>query len=75
MGVEKHKNQVYVIDLSLVTKRRIAQIKIIANCFLNSKLARTIRFVNVNNYLSINKYNILDSYDSKTNNFLNVAFV
>ncbi len=63
----------YVIDLSFATKRRVAQVKIIANCFLDSKLVRTTRFASVNNHLSINKYNVFNFCNLKTNSFLSAT--
>lgn len=65
----------YVIDLSLITKYYVAQIKTIASCYLSSKLVETIYFVSVNNYLSIDKYNIFNSCNLKTNNFLSAILL
>lgn len=65
----------YVIDLNLATKRRVAQVKVIANRSLNSKLTKTTRFASVNDHLGISKYNVLDSCNSKTNSFLSATLV
>ncbi len=69
INIEKHKNQVYVIDLSLATKRCVVQIKVIVGRSLNSKLIEMARFVSINSYIDIGKYNVLDSCDFKANSF------
>lgn len=73
MSVKKHENQVYVIDLSLATKRRAAQTKTNIDRALNSKLMSTARFVSFNDHLSVSECNALDSCFSKTNRYSSAA--
>lgn len=73
MSVKKHENQVYVIDLNLVTKRYTAQTKIVIDHSLNLKLMNTARFISVNDHLSVNKFDIVNSRYSKINNYLSAA--
>jgi serine/threonine protein kinase len=73
MSVKKHENQVYVIDLSLATKRRAAQAKANIDRALNSKLVSTARFASVNDHLNVSECNALDSCFSKTNRYSSAA--
>lgn len=73
MDVKKHENQVYVTNLSLVTKRRPVQAKANIDRILNSKLMGTTRFASVNDHLDVDECNVLDSCFSKTNRYSSVA--
>lgn len=73
MSVKKHENQVYVIDLSLATKRRAAQAKANIDRALNSKLVSTARFASVNGHLDVSECNALGSCFSKTNRYSSAA--
>lgn len=73
MSVKKHGNQVYVIDLSLATKRRAAQAKANTDRALNSKLMSTTRFASVNDHLGVNECNALGSCFSKANRYPSAA--
>lgn len=65
MGVGKQGNLIYVTDLGLATERLTAQINI--DRTRNLYLINTAHFASINDYLDINKCDILDSCYTKIN--------
>jgi len=73
MGVEKHRNQVYVTDLGLATERRAAQAEANTGRALNVKLVGTARFTSVNSHLGVGEWNVLGSCFSNANRYPSAA--
>ncbi len=65
IGVGTQGNLIYITDLGLATERLTAQIN--NGRARNPYLIGTARFISINGYLGIDKYNILGSYYVKTN--------
>ena len=73
MGVEKHRNQVYVTDLGLATERHAAQAEANTGRALNVKLVGTARFTSVNSHLGVGEWNVLGSCFSNANRYPSAA--
>ena len=55
IGMGKHRNQVYIIDLGLAAERRNAQVKVNTGYARNTHLISTARYASVNSHLGIGK--------------------
>jgi casein kinase I family protein HRR25 len=55
--INKKGNLVYIINFGLIKKYRNLEISIYKSYYNNYKFKETSYYININNYLGINKYN------------------